>query len=117
MTPLGAAGIPLGYSIGVIVGTIWLLSRLKKEILYFGGGLRATTLQSILGSAVMSAAVLAAHRWLSGLFASGSVLDRLVLVFVPMVIGMAVYFTLTYLLKCQPIREFLAPILKRGAQK
>ena len=101
----------------MIVGTIWLLSRLKKEILYFGGGLRATTLQSILGSAVMSAAVLAAHRWLSGLFASGSILDRLVLVFVPMVIGMAVYFTLTYLLKCQPIREFLAPILKRGAQK
>ena len=116
-SPLGAAGIPLGYSIGVIVGTIWLLSRLKKEILYFGGGLRATTLQSILGSAVMSAAVLAAHRWLSGLFVSGSVLDRMILVFVPMVIGMAVYFTLTYFLRAQPIREFLAPILKRGAQK
>ena len=62
-------------------------------------------------------AIKTAHRWLSGLFASGNVLDRLVLVFVPMVIGMAVYFTLTYLLKCQPIREFLAPILKRGAQK
>ena len=39
----------------------------------------------------------------------------MVLVFVPMVIGMAVYFTLTYFLRAQPIRAFLDPILKKGA--
>ena len=115
MTPLGAAGIPLGYSIGVIVGTVWLLSRLKKEVLYFGGDLKATIVKSILGAAVMSAAVIAAHRGLSGLLTSGSILDRMILVFVPTVIGMAVYFTLTYLMKAQPIRDFLAPFLKKGA--
>ena len=117
MTPLGAAGIPLGYSIGVIAGTAWLLLRLKKEILYFGGGLKATTIQSILGSAAMSAVVIAAHRWLSGPFGSGSIFDRIVLVFVPTAIGMIVYFVLTYLMKAQPIRAFLDPILKRGGSK
>ena len=117
MTPLGAAGIPLGYSIGVIVGTSWLLLRLKKEILFFGGSLKSTTVWSILGSAVMSVAVIAAHRALSGSFASGSILDRIVLVFVPMLVGMAVYFALTYALKAQPIRAFLDPILKRGGSK
>jgi putative peptidoglycan lipid II flippase len=114
MTPLGAAGIPLGYSIGVIVGTGWLLLRLKKEILFFGGGLMPTTIQSILGSAVMSAAVIAVHRLLAGMLTSGSILDRALLVFVPMVAGMVVYFALTYLMKAQPIRAFLDPILKRG---
>ena len=114
MTPLGAAGIPLGYSIGVIAGTGWLLLRLKKEILFFGGGLMPTTVQSILGSAVMSAAVIAVHRLLAGMLTSGSIFDRTLLVFVPMVAGMVVYFALTYLMKAQPIRAFLDPILKRG---
>ena len=116
MTPLGASGIPLGYSIGVIVGTAWLLSRLKKEILYFGGNLKATTIQSIVGSIIMSIAVVAAHRFLAGSFASGSILDRIILVFVPMVIGMIVYFALTYLIGAKPIREFLSPFLKKGGR-
>ncbi len=115
MTPLGASGIPLGYSIGVIVGTVWLLSRLKAEILFFGGGLKATAIQSLFGSVVMSTAVVGAHRLLSGFFDSGSIPDRLVLVIVPTVLGMVVYFALTYALKARPIREFLDPILKKGA--
>lgn len=114
MTPLGASGIPLGYSIGVIVGTSWLLYRLKKEILYFGGDLKGTTVRSILGSVVMSVAVVASHRFLDGVFASGSILDRIILVFVPMVIGMIVYFALTFVIGAKPIREFLNPFLKKG---
>ena len=115
LTPLGAAGIPLGYSIGVIAGTSWLLLRLKKEILFFGGSLKATAVQSILGSAAMSAAVFGVHRLLTGVFASGSIFDRIVLVFVPTFLGMIVYFALTYLMKAQPIREFLATFRKKGA--
>jgi hypothetical protein len=45
---------------------------------------------------------------------SGSIFDRAMLVFVPMVAGMVVYFALTWLMKAQPIRAFLDPILKRG---
>ena len=114
MTPLGAAGIPLGYSIGVIVGTLWLLLRLKKRIVHFGGGLKATSIKSIAGSLIMSLAVIAVHRLLSGIFGSGSIFDRLILVAVPTVTGMIAYFALTYFLKTQPIRAFLDPILKRG---
>ena len=114
LTPLGAAGIPLGYSIGVIAGTGWLLLRLKKEILFFGGSLKSTAILSIFGSIVMSAAVVAIHRLLANILISGSILDRLILVAVPTCAGMAVYFLLTYLMKAQPIRDFLDPILKRG---
>ncbi len=117
LSPLGAAGIPLGYSIGVIAGTSWLLLRLKKEIVCFGGGLKATAVKSLAGSLLMSLVVLGAHRWLAGSFSFGSIFDRLVLVCVPTGIGMIVYFMLTYLMKAQPIRDFLAPILKRGAHK
>ena len=115
LTPLGAAGIPLGYSLGVIAGTGWLLLRLKKRILFFGGGLLNTTVKSLLGAAVMSAAVLATHRWLAGILCSGSIFDRVLLVFVPTALGMIVYFALTYLMKAQPIQAFLDPILKKGA--
>ena len=76
--------------------------------------MKATTVRSILGSMVMSTAVLAVHRALAAFFASGSILDRIVLVFVPMAVGMIVYFALTYLMKTQPIRAFLDPIVKRG---
>ena len=115
LTPLGATGIPLGYSIGVIAGTGWLLLRLKKEILFFGGSLKSTAICSVLGSVVMSAAVIAVHRLLGNILVSGSILDRLILVAVPTCAGMAVYFLLTYLMKAQPIRDFLDPILKKGA--
>lgn len=112
LTPLGAAGIPLGYSIGVIVGTIWLLSRLKKEILYFGGSLKATTVKSIISSVVMSVCVLGVHHVLAGALTSGSIAARLVLVLVPMVVGMGVYFALTYVLKAEPIRTFAGLFFK-----
>lgn len=117
MTPLGSAGIPLGYSIGVIVGTAWLLWKLRQEILFFGGELKATSVKSIAGALAMSLAVAASHRWLAEVFAGSSIFHRLVLVLGPMVIGMAVYFSLTYLMKAQPIRAFLAPILKKGADE
>ena len=117
LTPLGAAGIPLGYSIGVIAGTGWLLLRLKKEILFFGGSLKSTAVCSVLGSIVMSAAVIAVHRLLGNILVSGSILDRLILVAVPTCAGMAVYFLLTYVMKAQPIRDFLDPILKRGKKQ
>ena len=116
MTPLGAAGIPLGYSIGVIVGTSWLLFRLKKEILYFGGGLMGTTVKSLLGAAVMSAAVIAAHRFLAGILSSGSIVERIILVAVPTVLGMVVYFALTYLMKARPIRDFAGIFLSRSSK-
>ena len=116
MTPLGAAGIPLGYSLGVVVGTLWLLSRLKGKIGFFGGDLKATAVKSILGSGIMSAAVIAAHRSLSIPFGSGSILHRALLVLVPMLVGMAVYFAVTYLLKASPIHAFVQSILNRDAR-
>ena len=113
LTPLGAAGIPLGYSLGVIAGTIWLLFRLKKEILFFGGDLIRTALKSILGSGIMSIAVLAVYRALSGPLGSGSIPHRIGLVLLPTLIGMAVYFTTTYILKASPIRTFIQSIASR----
>ena len=116
LTPLGAAGIPLGYSLGVIAGTVWLLSRLKGKISFFGGDLKATAVKSILGAMIMSAAVLAAHRSLSIPFGSGSILHRIILVLLPTVIGMAVYFAVTYLLKATPIHSFIQSILNRDSR-
>lgn len=105
-TPLGASGIPLGYSIGVIIGTCWLLWRLRREVGQFSGNLGATTVKSILASVIMSVCVMAVFNFLDARLVSGSIPERAILVLVPMVVGMIVYFVTTYLLKTEPIRDF-----------
>lgn len=106
-TALGAYGIPLAYSLAVIVGTLILLNALRSKVLYFSGHLKATTVKSLAGSLVMSVCVFAVHRAMSGVLAGGSVWERAMLVLVPTAIGMAVYFFTTYLLKAIPIVELL----------
>lgn len=112
-TPLGAAGIPLGYSIGVIVGTTYLLIRLRRRIGRFSGHLAATIGKSIASALVMSAGVLAVHSALSASLTSGSLGARLVLVLVPTLCGMVIYFAVSYLLKAEPIVSFFASFQER----
>ena len=106
-TPLGAAGIPLGYSLGVIAGTSVLLGRLRKEVGAFGGDLKSTVFKSLLCSIVMAICVDAVHLGLSILLTDGSFLNRILLVLVPTLAGMAVYFALSYAIGTGPIRAFL----------
>lgn len=105
-TSMGAAGIPFGYSLGVIVGTSVLLWRLRKKVGSFGGDLTATVVKSAVCSVVMSVCVYAVHRGLCGILTSGSMMARLVLVLAPTLAGMAVYFVLSYAIGTGPIRAF-----------
>ena len=106
-TPMGAAGIPFGYSLAVIVGTAFLIVKLRKKVGAFGGAIGGTVIKALLCSAVMAVVVYGAHWLLAGVFASGSVGHRAVLVFVPMLVGVVVYFALAFALKADPLVQFL----------
>lgn len=113
-TPLGAAGIPLGYSVAAIGGTVFLTAKLHRRTGGFGGGIVPNAAKSLLCAAVMGGCVYGCFRLLSGVFASGSVLHRLLLVLLPTVLGMAVYFGLSLVVKSQPMMDFFAMLRKKG---
>ncbi len=107
-TPLGAVGIPLGYSLATSIGTIFLIVMLRRKIGPFGGGLGTTTAKTLLSSAIMGAAVLGLHRLLTGVFPGDSVLTRAILVLGPTAVGVVVFFAVAWLLNTAPIRQFFA---------
>jgi len=113
-TPLGAAGIPLGYSAGVIGGTCFLLIHLRRKIGSFGGGLWSLSWRSGISTAVMSLAVVLLHRLLAERMPATGFLIRLVHVLIPTIIGMIVYFGVSYLLKAEPIVSFAGSIRTKG---
>ena len=71
------------------------------------GARGGTVIKALLCSAVMAVVVYGAHWLLAGVFASGSVGHRAVLVFVPMLVGVVVYFALAFALKADPLVQFL----------
>lgn len=107
-TPMGALGIPLGYSLAVIVGTSFLIFKLRRQVGAFGGAIGATVVKSVLSALAMGLGGWGTHGWLAGIFDSGSVLHRAILLFVPMAAGMVIFFVLSYLLKTDPIITFFS---------
>ena len=115
-TPMAANGIPFAYSVAVILGTSFLLLRLRRRVGAFGGDILATLWKTGLATVLMCAAVVLCFRALSGR-AGDSLLWRLVLVGLPTLLGMIVYFLLTWLLRARPIREFREQYLHRKRGK
>ena len=116
-TLLGKYGIPLAYSVAVILGTIWLTGRLRKKTGAFGGELIKSTAQSIVLSAIMMLIVRLCLKLLSGVFASGSIMDRIILFALPTFAGIIVYFALAFIIRAVPMKQFLGMIRSRKENK
>ena len=113
-TPLGAAGIPLGYSIAAICGTVFLTGKLYRRIGGFGGGILGCAGKTAVSSLLMGAGVYGVYRLISRGLTSGSIGDRLLLVLIPTLFGMAAYFALSWVLKTAPMVDFLASVRRKG---
>lgn len=116
-TPLGASGIPLAYSISAILGTVFLIVRLRRKVGAFGGGLPEVVIKTTIGAAVMGAAVYVLHGLLAGILPGDSIPVRLVLVFLPTATGAALFFLLTFLMRTPPILAFFAKFTSRNGGK
>lgn len=100
LTPLGAYGIPLAYSVAAIAGTIFLCVMLRRRIGAFGHGLVMTVTKSVLSAAIMGGAVFGTYKLISPASLEGtSISRRLICTLAPTLVGVIVYFALSLIMK------------------
>ncbi len=114
-TPLGAAGIPLGYSIATTAGTVFLTVKLKMRTKGLTG-IAPTVIKTLISSIIMGIAVYLWYILLSARLPEEIVVNRIVIVGSGVVIGMIIFFVMSYILKTQPIIDFLSNFKRRGAE-
>ena len=105
-TALGAFGIPLGYSLSVAAGTLFLLWRLRKKLGGYGGGIAETLGKTLLSGAVMAGAAGGGFALLSGPL-SDTFLGQLCAVALSALLGAAVFLLVSRALKAPPVMELL----------
>lgn len=107
-TPLKAYGIPLGYSVSVILGTLFLMYNLRKRVGHFGGKLAETSLKTLISSGVMAAAVFFTYKGLSNSFSMEGFAPKLLVTLLPALAGILVFFPVAFILRTPPLMEFLS---------
>ena len=93
---------------------MFLTGKLYRRIGGFGGGILGCAGKTAVSSMLMGAGVYGVYRLLSRSLTSGSIGDRLLLVLIPTLFGMAVYFALSWVLKTAPMVDFLASVRRKG---
>lgn len=119
---IGALGIPLAYSISALIGSIVLIVMMRKKIGGFGiGSLLISTLKIAAASAIMLLALLPVALLLKQFSTGYTLLDKGIRLFVPVIIGGLIYYSLTYLLKVDEAFEVLnrvrGKLFKREVEK
>lgn len=110
---MGAYGIPVAYSVASLVGMGVLLYAIKKKVGTYLKGFGTLLIKCIIASIVMLVCV----EGLNAVIPQGSdLLMRMVRLFVPVGVGLIVYYVMALVLKITPVIEFTGKILKRGTR-
>lgn len=112
-TPLAENGIPLGYSAATILGTIFLIIMLRRKIGSFGGKIAENTLKTTISTVIMSAAVITIYKILLIYFDMSSIINRIILVAIPTIVGIIAFFAVSIILKNPLLTEFLSKFKKQ----
>ena len=115
-TPLREYGIPLGYSAATIIGTVFLIVMLRKKVGKFGGRIGETAVKSAISSAVMATAVIPAYKVLDNALGSATIINRLIVVALPTVLGIIVFFAAALIIKTPVMTDVLSKFKNRKGQ-
>lgn len=105
-------GIPLAYSVSSLVGTAFLYGMLRKRCGNLGNALKSNLLKCALASVFMGVVVFFVRNGMFSLLPGGGIIGKVLRLLVPTIVGMLVYFLLTYLMRVPTITSKL----KRGEQ-
>ena len=114
MQVIGAYGIPLAYSCASLIGMFVLLVVVKKKIGVFAKGLGGLIVKSVIASLAMLLVVEILNALLPD---AGTVVNRIISLFVPVGAGALVYVIMAVVLKITPVTELLFKFLKRGEKE
>lgn len=108
---IGAYGIPVAYSVASLAGMGVLLWAIKKKTGSYAKGFGLTVCKCIAASVVMLIAVEGLNMVMPD---TGSLIMRVLRLFVPVGAGLIVYYIMAVILKIKPVMEFTGKILRRG---
>lgn len=115
---IGVLGIPTAYSISAAAGAFILLYMLKKGIGSFGGKkLLTTTFKITVSSVIMLLAIIPLNMVLTGFDSGQAVLDKGIKLFIPVIVGVAVYIVATYLLRVEETFDVILKIKMKFDKK
>lgn len=114
LTPLGIAGVSCAYSVSSIVNMYLLYNGLRKKT----KGLRTNEIISSVSKAsvsafIMGGAVLIVARIVESIVGIDSKLDEVLSVGIAMMVGMPLYFYMTYKFKMSEMEFFISKVKKK----
>lgn len=96
-----------------LVGSMVLLIALKGKIGSYLKGFFGKFLKGFVASVFMGASVLIASDLIKPIFSGGGIIDRLMSLAIPVIIGVLVYGVMLIILKVDIVTEFISKFKKR----
>ncbi len=110
---IGAYGIPLAYSVSSLVGSIVLLIALRGKIGRYLNGFFGKFSKGLLSSIVMGISVVLASGLIESVFSGGGIIDRLMSLVIPVLVGVLVYAIMLIILRVATVIEIIEKYKKR----
>lgn len=114
--PMKAFGIPLAYSVASLSGSVILLVLLRKKVGNYLHSTFSIFIKSLISAILMSASVLCVSHFIKDYFADGLV-GRLIKLFVPVSVGIAVYGIMLVILRVEPVKSIVSKIFSKLVRK
>ncbi len=103
--------LPIAYSISSTIGICLLLFVMRIKIGKFAGGVLKTGGKALISALVMSVIIYFENIFIKG-YLGDSLIDRIIILFVPSVTGAVVYFVMAYILKMEQVYNVINKIRK-----
>ncbi len=110
---LDAYGIPLAYSIASLVGVFNLMFILRIKIGSYAPGMLKEVAKAVICSLIMMGAVWLTSKGVSKIFAGEGLVDKVIVLGVPVVAGVLVYAVSGYAIGIEAIRFYSGKILSK----
>jgi putative peptidoglycan lipid II flippase len=99
--------LPMAYFASCVAGSLYLFVYLRKKIGAVGGEISVNMLKCFISASIMGIAVYSCVYFLQGLYFMGEAASRVLKLFIPMGLGVLVYFISAYFLKISQARLIL----------
>lgn len=111
---LGTFSMPLAYSISSLIGATGLIIVMNKRITIINKDFVLTTFKCLISALIMVTLLYYLMPIVRGLNVGGELITRILKLFIPVTVGVLVYFALAFMLKVKQAEFIISYLLKRN---
>lgn len=111
---LGTFSMPLAYSVSSCIGAIGLIIVMNKRITIINKDVILTTFKCLISALIMAVVLYYLMPTVRSLSFGGELITRIIRLFIPVTIGVLVYFALAFMLKIKQAEFIINHLLKRN---